>query len=85
MQMTTVSSTDFARDLNEAKKAASAGPVIVTDEGRPAYALLKIDDYYRLARKAPKSLLTIMDAIPGGNIDFDPPTLTGNDLKPADF
>lgn len=85
MPMTTVTSSDFARDLTEAKRAASAGPVIVTDGGRPAYALLKIDDYYRLAKDAQKSLLAIMEAIPGGDIDFDPPTLTENDLKPADF
>jgi len=31
-----------------AKKAANSGPVIVTDRGRPTYALLKIEDYYKL-------------------------------------
>ena len=43
MTITTVSSRDFARDLATAKKAAGTGPVFVTDRGRPAYALLKIE------------------------------------------
>ena len=83
MTITTVSSRDFARDLANAKKAASAGPVFVTDRGRPTYALLRIVDYYRLAGDKPKSLLAVMDAIPGGDFEFEPPKLAGNDLKPA--
>jgi hypothetical protein len=85
MTITTVSSRDFARDLAHAKKAANAGPVFVTDRGRPTYALLRIEDYYKLAGEKPKSLLAIMDAIPGGNFEFDPPKLIGNDLKLADI
>jgi len=45
MALTTVSARDFARDFASAKKAANSGPVIVTDRGRPTYALLKIEDY----------------------------------------
>jgi hypothetical protein len=48
MALTTVSARDFARDFASAKKAANSGPVIVTDRGRPTYALLKIEDYYKL-------------------------------------
>jgi PHD/YefM family antitoxin component YafN of YafNO toxin-antitoxin module len=85
MTITTVSSRDFARDLANTKKAANAGPVIVTDRGRPTYALLRIEDYYKLTGTQPKSLLAIMDAIPGGDFEFEPPKLSGNDIKPADF
>ncbi len=85
MTITTVSSRDFARDLASTKKAADSGPVFVTDRGRPTYALLKIEDYYKLTGAKPKSLLALMDAIPGGRFEFDPPKLAGNDLKPADF
>jgi hypothetical protein len=50
--------------------------VFITDRGRPAFALLKIDDYYRIAGKSEVSLLEVMDGIPGGDvIDFDPPRL----------
>jgi hypothetical protein len=85
MTITTISSRDFVRDLANAKRATSVGPVFVTDRGRPIYALLRIEDYYKLAGIKPKSLLAIMDAMPGGEFEFEPPKLTGNDLKPADF
>lgn len=88
MTITTLSSRDFARDLANAKKAARSGPVIVTDRGRPTFALLKIEDYYSMAGAKGQSLLALMDAIPCGtnsSFEFDPPKLTGNSLLSADF
>lgn len=76
MTIHTFSSRDFTRDVGNAKRAAAEGPVFITDRGRPAFALLKIDDYYHLVGKQKASLLDIMDAIPGGiDIEFDPPRL----------
>jgi hypothetical protein len=77
MSVHTFSSRDFTRDVGAAKRAAAEGPVFITDRGRPAYALLKIDDYYKLTGDKPKSLLEAMDAVAGGAFEFDPPTLTG--------
>jgi hypothetical protein len=72
----TVSSRDFTRDVSAAKRAAMDGPVFITDRGHPAFALLKIEDYYRIAGQSKPSLLDIMDGIPSGDaIDFDPPRL----------
>ncbi len=76
MGIHTFSSRDFTRDVSAAKRAAVDGPVFITDRGRPAFALLKIDDYYRIAGNAGPSLLDVMDGIPGGqDIDFNPPRL----------
>jgi prevent-host-death family protein len=76
MSIHTFSSRDFTRDVSAAKRAAVDGPVFITDRGRPAFALLKIDDYYRMAGKIAPSLLEVMDGIAGGEgIDFDPPRL----------
>ena len=76
MSLATFSSRQFNQDTSRAKHAAEAGPVIITDRGRPAYALLKIDDYYRIAGQSERSLLDVMDGIPGGEgIDFEPPRL----------
>lgn len=76
MSIHTFSSRDFTRDVSAAKRAASHGPVFITDRGRPAYALLKIDDYYRIAGQSELSLLDVMDGIPSGDgIEFDPPRL----------
>lgn len=76
MGIQTFSSRDFTRDVSAAKRAAGDGPVFITDRGRPAFALLKIDDYYRMAGQSAPSLLAVMDSIPGGaDIDFEPPKL----------
>jgi prevent-host-death family protein len=49
MTITTLSSRQFNQDAGKAKKAASAGPVIITDRGRPAHVLLTFDDYQKIA------------------------------------
>lgn len=77
MTVHTYSSREFTRDVGAAKRAAAQGPVLITDRGRPAFALLKIEDYYQLTGKQEVSLLALMDGIPGGEgIEFDPPKLS---------
>ena len=85
MSVHTFSSRDFTRDVSAAKRAAVDGPVFITDRGRPAFALLKIEDYYRitghgetalLAGHGETTLLDVMDNIPsGGEIQFEPARL----------
>jgi prevent-host-death family protein len=76
MTVHTYSSREFTRDVSAAKRAAVQGPVFITDRGRPAFALLKIEDYYELTGKQEISLLDLMDAIPGGqDIEFEPQKL----------
>lgn len=71
MQVHTFSSREFTRDVSAAKRAAAEGPVFITDRGRPAFALLSIEDYHRITGRQEASLLEVMDAIPGGeDIDF---------------
>ena len=84
MSGTTFSSRDFTRDVSAAKRAANDGPVFITDRGQPAFALLKIEDYYQLTNEKPRSLLDVMDAVPGGDFEFDPPRLTDT-LRPVDL
>ncbi|MEO5344171.1 MAG: type II toxin-antitoxin system Phd/YefM family antitoxin [Gammaproteobacteria bacterium SHHR-1] len=85
MGITILNLNDFSHDLASLKEAASQGPVIVTDHGQPSYALLKIDDYYRLTGSEPFSLMQVMAAIPCGEVEFEPPRLDGKGFKPADF
>jgi prevent-host-death family protein len=84
MVVHTLPSRDFARDVSNAKRLASDGPVFITDRGKPAFALLKIEDYSRLSKAKPKSLLEVMDAIAGGHFDFEPPRMDG-EFKPVSF
>ena len=76
MGIQTFSSRDFTRDVSAAKRAAGDGPVFITDRGRPAFALLSIEDYHRMAGQSEASLLAVMDGIPSGEaIDLEPPRL----------
>ena len=79
MSVHTFSSRNFTRDVGAAKRAAANGPVFITDRGRPAFALLKIEDYYQLAGQQEASLLDVMDAIACGpqepGFEFEPPRL----------
>ena len=76
MPVHTFSSRDFTRDVSAAKRAATGGPVFITDRGRPAFALLTIDDYHRITGHSDATLLDVMDGIPGGGgIEFEPSRL----------
>ena len=69
---TTVTSRELNRDVARAKRAAKAGPVFITDRGRPAHVLLSIEDYRRLA--GGRGNLLDMLSMPGlADIDFEPP------------
>lgn len=48
MTITTFSSRQFNQDASKAKKAAQAGPVFITDRGRPAHVLLTFDEYKKI-------------------------------------
>jgi prevent-host-death family protein len=72
MTITTISSRDFNQDASGAKRAASQGPVFITDRGRPAHVLLSIDDYRRLTNEAAN--IAELLAMPGiADIEFEPP------------
>ncbi len=83
MTITTLSSREFNQDTSRAKKAASGGPVFITDRGKPAHVLLSIEDYQRITgghRKIADAL-----AMPDlADIEFDPPRVSIG-IRPADF
>ena len=64
MTIATMNSRTFARDAAAIKRAAQQGPVIITERGKPALAVLNIEDYYRLTgQTGGPSLLQAMQAI----------------------
>lgn len=70
--MTTMSAQDFNRDVSAAKRAASTGPVVITDRGKPAYVLLSIEDYRRLGDDR-----TIVDWLQmAEDVEFEPAHLS---------
>jgi len=72
MTTTTLSSRQFNQDAGKAKKAAAAGPVIITDRGRPAHVLLTFDDYKKISGGSRK--ISDLLAMPGiEEIELDLP------------
>lgn len=83
MSITTLSSRQFNQDASRAKKAAMAGPVFITDRGRPAHVLLTFDEYKKLT--GGRSKIADLLAMPGSEeIELEIPPL--RDLaQPADL
>ena len=83
MTITTLSSREFNQDTSRAKKAATEGPVFITDRGKPAHVLLSIEDYRRLTG-GPRKIADAL-AMPGvEDIDLTPPRANIG-LRPADL
>jgi len=83
MTITTLSSRQFNQDASKAKKAAMAGPVFITDRGRPAHVLLTFEEYRKITGGRTK--IADLLAMPGiDDIELDTPQL--RDLaQPADL
>ena len=83
MTITTLSSRQFNQDASKAKKAAMAGPVFITDRGRPAHVLLTFEEYKKITGGRTK--IADLLAMPGiDDIELDIPQL--RDLaQPADL
>lgn len=83
MTITTISSREFNQHSSDAKRAASKGPVFITDRGRPAHVLLSIEDYRRLTG----GQTTLADALAqpaAPDVDFEPPR-ADRLFRPADL
>ncbi|HEV2952906.1 MAG TPA: type II toxin-antitoxin system Phd/YefM family antitoxin [Candidatus Dormibacteraeota bacterium] len=71
MTITTLSSREFNQDASKAKKAASLGPVFITDRGRPAHVLLTIEEFRRLSGE--QARISDLLAMPGiEDVEFEP-------------
>lgn len=80
MTITTLSSRQFNQDASKAKKAAQAGPVYITDRGRPAHVLLTFEEYKKITRGQTK--IADLLAMPGA-ADIDLPLPERRDLARA--
>ncbi|MFI5076351.1 MAG: type II toxin-antitoxin system prevent-host-death family antitoxin [Vicinamibacteria bacterium] len=84
MRITKLSSRQFNQDASKAKKAAEAGPVIITDRGRPAHVLLTFDEYKRITGGRTK--IADLLAMPGvENLELEVPPPSGELAQPADL
>lgn len=84
MIITTISSREFDRNAGGARRAAAAGPVFITDRGRPAHVLLTFDAYQKLVGAGPTLLQALVQS-GGGNFAFEPQRLSGTIAGPFDL
>jgi len=83
MTITTLSSRQFSQDVGKAKNAARAGPVFITDRGRPAHVLLTFDEYQKIV--GGRSKIADLLAMPGiEDIELEIQQLR-DFAQPADF
>jgi prevent-host-death family protein len=81
--LTTLAAHRFSRDVGRAKRAAKAGPVLITSRGKPTHVLLSYSEYQRLAGMKP-SILELLSQ-PGGDFEFEPSRLNGPIFRPVEF
>ncbi len=68
--MTTLTQREFDQNPEQARDAASDGPVFITEDGKPAQVLLSIEAYRQL--EAPKRNLIEAVSMPGlSEIDLE--------------
>jgi len=83
MTITTLSSREFNQAASEAKRAATDGPVFITDRGRPAHVLMSIELYQRLTGN--KNKIADLLAMPGiADFELEIPS-SGELARAADF
>jgi prevent-host-death family protein len=79
----TITSREANQYFGKAKRAAEEGPVTITDRGRPAFVLMKYEDYRRLA--GPKrSIVDMLNHEESKHLDFEPERMRGWS-RPFDF
>lgn len=81
---TTITSRQFNQDTGGAKKAATLGPVFITDRGEPSHVLLSIADYLRLTGAEVSVAEALRQSEEDDTFEFDPPR-AGIDLRPVDL
>jgi len=84
MSITTISSRDFNQDVSQAKRAAEAGPVVITDRGRPAFVLLSHEAYRRLIGEGQR-IRQLLDLPGSEEIEFEPPRFGAGFFRAPDL
>lgn len=82
--ITTLSSRAFNQDAGRAKKAALAGPVFITDRGKPAHVLLTIEEYQKVSGGG-QNILDLLSMPEAKEVDFTPQKVSGKLFRSATY
>ena len=82
MPSSTMTASEFKREVGKAKRQARLGPVVVTSRGRATHVLLTMEEYAALTQQKPN--IVDLLAMPGAeDIDFEPPRLLTGVPRPT--
>lgn len=84
MTITTITSREFNQDVSKVKRAATNGPVFITDRGHLAHVLLTVKDYQKLI-KTKENIVDLLAMPEAADIDFEAPKLNKRIYRPKDF
>jgi PHD/YefM family antitoxin component YafN of YafNO toxin-antitoxin module len=84
MSATTITSREFNQDVSKAKRAASSGPVFITDRGHTAHVLLTIDEYQTIT-DIKDSIVELLAMPEAAEIEFEPAQIGKELYQPADL
>lgn len=83
IHVTTLTSREFNQDTARAKKAATEGPVVITDRGQPSHVLMTYERFQELTgRRA--DIVTLLGLVTDSEVEFEPPR-AGGFTKPVDL
>tara|TARA_B100001996_G_C18618935_1_gene576882 strand:- start:815 stop:1060 length:246 start_codon:yes stop_codon:yes gene_type:complete len=80
--MKTVSSREFNQGVSQVKRATENGPVFITDRGRLAHVLMKMEDYQKLTDQK-GNIVTLLAM--SGDVDFEPRKIEGKLYHAEDY
>jgi prevent-host-death family protein len=72
VSITTMTSREFNQDVARAKRAAAAGPVFVTDRGRPAFVLTSYAEWALLTGNERSIADALAGSVNAAEVEFDP-------------
>jgi hypothetical protein len=84
MTVSAVSSREFYRHTSRAKQAANSDMAFITERGKRSHVLMSKKGYNRIARLGP-SILESLAHPESAHKEFDPETMRGELIRPADF
>jgi prevent-host-death family protein len=70
----TMSSREFNQNTSGAKQAATNGPLVITDRGKPSFVLMTHAEFERLQQPRPKRFISVLEALEqkgGPEYDFE--------------
>ena len=84
--MTVMTNQEFKQNVSQAQKAAQTEPVIITDQGEPAYVLMTYTEYEKtLQSKSIRSGLDALMPLDAADIELELQPRSRAQRRPVDF